>query len=276
MTQRPGRLVPMTLALVAPLFLAGRALAVSGEALILDHVHFGVPDSDRTVAAQWYMKYMGAQPGPAGEPKFDRVLFGSTRFVFMKTDKPLPSAGSAIDHVAISFPDLDAKMKELQAAGIKIVTPIHEEPGLFRCAFIEDAWGARIEVLQDPARLGLHHVHLISSDPKATLNWYLDMIGGERTRLKGLDGVKYGDVLLLVQKGNPLPGEGYVIDHLGFGTTDLGAKIAQLKAHDVKFLTGAVHHRDVHFADVVGPESLRIRVAQRPATPDPSQEASRN
>lgn len=273
---RQPRLVPMTLALIAPILLVGQALPATGEALILDHVHFGVPDQDRTAAVEWYIKYLGGQAGPPGEPKFDRVLFGSTRFVFMKTDKPRPSTGSAIDHVAISVADLDVKVKELQAAGIKVVTPVHQEPSLFRCAFIEDPWGARIEVLQDSARLGLHHIHLISSDPTATLNWYLDMIGGERTRLKGQDAVKYGNVLLLVQKGSPLRGEGYVIDHLGFGTTNLDAKVANVKAHGVKFLTPPTHNRDVHFADVVGPESLRIRLAQRPAVPDRAQEASRN
>lgn len=129
-------------------------------------------------------------------------------------------------------------------------------------------------MLQDPERLGLYHVHLISSDPKATLNWYLEMIGGERTKLKGLDAVKYGNVLLLVQKGNPLHGEGYVIDHLGFGTTNLDAKVANVKAHNVKFLTPPTQNRDVHFADIQGPESLRIRLAQRPAIPDPSQEGT--
>lgn len=124
MTQSPKKLAAITFALMAPLLLAGRAMPVTGEALTLDHVHFGVPDPDRSAAVQWYIKYMGGQPGPAGEPKFDRVLFGSTRFVFMRTDKPLPSAGSAIDHVAISFADLDEKIAELRAAGIKIVTPV--------------------------------------------------------------------------------------------------------------------------------------------------------
>ena len=60
----------------------------------------------------------------------------------MKTDNPKPSAGSAIDHIGISFANLDEKMKEFQAAGIKIVTPVREVPGLFKLGFIEDP-GAR-------------------------------------------------------------------------------------------------------------------------------------
>jgi catechol 2,3-dioxygenase-like lactoylglutathione lyase family enzyme len=149
---------------------------------IYDHVHFGVPDPLKAV--EWYAKYMGGQPGPAGEPG-DRLLFGKIRFIFLKTDNPLPSAGSAIDHIGFSFSDLDAKMKEFEAAGIKVVTPVREVPGLFKLGFIEDPWGAKIEVVQDPETLGFHHVHLRAPDPEATLKWYLDMFGGERTKLKG-------------------------------------------------------------------------------------------
>jgi len=45
--------------------------------------------------------------------------------------------------------DLDAKLAEWRAAGIKVVTPARDIPGLFELAFIEDAWG-RVEVLQRP------------------------------------------------------------------------------------------------------------------------------
>src|ERR1700676_4796100 len=123
----------------------GRAPGAS-ETLTYDHVHFGVPDPAKAV--EWYAKYLGGQPGPAGEPN-DRLLFGKTRFIFLKTDKPLPSAGSSVDHIGLSVPNLAAKIKELQTAGVKIVTPIQEERGLFKHAFIEDPWGAKIEVLQD-------------------------------------------------------------------------------------------------------------------------------
>src|SRR5580704_5684945 len=72
--------------------------ALATENLTYDHVHFGVPDPAKAV--EWYAKYMGGQPGPADEPK-DRLLFGKTRFIFLKTDNPKPSEGSAIDHIGI-------------------------------------------------------------------------------------------------------------------------------------------------------------------------------
>jgi lactoylglutathione lyase len=222
-------------------------------------VHFGVPDPVK--AAQWYAKYMGGQPAPAGEPN-DRVFFGKIAFIFLKNDNPLPSAGSAIDHIGISFADLDAKMKEFEAAGIKITTPVHEVPGFFKVGFIDDPWGVKIEVLQDPETLGFHHVHLRAPDPEAALNWYHEMFGGERTKLKGQwDGVKYGDVWILVQKGNTTPSEGHAIDHIGWCTAGIDAKAAELKAKGVKFTTEPRHARRTYMY-LEGPEAVKIELSQ--------------
>src|SRR5437016_14441016 len=82
-----------------------------------DHVHLAAPDQAKAV--EWYVTNLGAKHGDAP----DRVVFGRTIFAFLKSDAPQPSAGSAIDHIGFSVPDLDAKMKELQAAGVKVVTP---------------------------------------------------------------------------------------------------------------------------------------------------------
>jgi lactoylglutathione lyase len=271
---------PMTALLVAVFLLAGHTRPGMGrtpgrmgqppagatpavtETLTYDHVHFGVPDQAKAV--EWYTKYLGGQPGPAGEPN-ERLLFGKIRFIFLKTDKPLPSAGSVIDHIGLSFADLDSKMKELKAEGIKIVTPVHQEAGLFKAGFIEDPWGAKIEILQDPETLGFHHVHLRSPDPNAALNWYIEKFGGERTKLKGrVDAVKYGDVWILAQKGDATPSEGHAIDHIGWRTTmDLDAKAAELKAKGVKFTTEPRPVREIHISYVEGPAAVKIELLQR-------------
>ena len=69
---------------------------------------------------------------------------------------------------------------------------MREVPDLFRIAFVEDPWGTRIEVAEDPQLLGLHHVHMRGPDPDQVFSWLLDTFGGQRTKLKGqLDGIKY-------------------------------------------------------------------------------------
>ena len=112
-------------------------------------------------------------------------MLGDTRLIFLKNDKGQPSTGSALDHLGFSFADLDAKMKEFEAAGIKVVTPVRDVPGLFKLGFIEDPWGTRIEVVQDTEKLGLHHVHLRGPDPAATLAFYKDKFARRQREAQG-------------------------------------------------------------------------------------------
>src|ERR1700684_2453773 len=77
-----------------------------------DHVHVNVPDP--AAAANWYEKYFG---GKRITEAPDRLMFGSTRFMFLKKADAKPSAGSAVDHVGFSFADLDAKFREFEAGG---------------------------------------------------------------------------------------------------------------------------------------------------------------
>src|SRR5580704_760933 len=152
------RVIPFTLApILALVTFASCALA---QTFPYDHIHVNVPDA--AAAANWYEKYFGGRRITEAP---NRLMFGSTRFMFLPKADAKPSSGSAIDHVGFSFADVDAKMKEFEAAGVKIVTPARDVPGLFKIAFVEDPWGTRIEVVQDPELLGLHHVHLRGPDP---------------------------------------------------------------------------------------------------------------
>jgi len=192
-----------------------------------DHIHLNVPDQAKAV--EWYQKNFGGKPTTEAA---ERLMFGSTRLIFLKNANGQPSAGSSIDHIGFSFADLDAKMKELEAAGVKVVTPVRDVPNLFKLGFVEDPWGTKIEVVQDPELLGLHHIHLRAPEPEEAFAWLLAKFGGERTKLKGrIDAVKYSapgfsDMWVLVQKGDATPSEGHAIDHIGWRATDLNAKIA--------------------------------------------------
>jgi hypothetical protein len=148
------------------------------------------------------------------------------------------------------------------------VTPTQEPPGLFKLAFIEDPWGVKIEVVQDPETPGFHHLHLRAPNPDEVLAWYLDKFGGERTKFKGrLDAVKYGDVWLLVQRGDATPSAGHAIDHLGWRTPNLASFASELKAKSVKFTTEprqvTVGSTTVQISFVEGPSATRIEVVQR-------------
>jgi catechol 2,3-dioxygenase-like lactoylglutathione lyase family enzyme len=244
--------------------LLGSRAASAQTTLPYDHVHLAAPD--QAAAVEWYRKNLGGQLSAEGK---DRVTFGKTRFIFLKNDTAQPSAGTAIDHIGFSFADLDAKMKEFEAAGIKVVTPVRDVPGLFKLGFVEDPWGTRIEVVQDTEKLGLHHVHLRGPDPTAVLAFYKEKFAGDSAKLKDrLDGLKLGGVWLLVQRGDAVPSEGHAIDHIGFRTTDLAAKTGELKAQSVKFTTEPRPLKlasgvTVNFAYLEGPAGAKVELVQR-------------
>jgi catechol 2,3-dioxygenase-like lactoylglutathione lyase family enzyme len=231
---------------------------------ILDHIHLNVPDQAKAV--EWYQKNFG---GKTMTEAPDRLMMGETRLIFLKNDKGQPSTGSALDHLGFSVPDLDAAMKQLEAAGAKVVTVARDVSGLFKLGFVEDPWGTKIEVVQDSEQLGLHHVHLRAPDPAVALAWYKETFGGDTAKLKDrIDGLKYSGVWLLVQRGDATPSEGHAIDHIGWQTPNLASKTAELKAQGVKFTTEPrplklASGTMVNFAYLEGPAGAKIELVQR-------------
>ncbi len=243
-------------------------VALPGAALAADyhHVHLAAPNVPEAV--QWYMTNIGC----TAMNRPDACQIGTTQLIFANRKPDAGSEGSGVDHIGFSFPDLAAKMRAFQAAGVKITTPAREVPGLFKLGFIEDPWGTRIEVVEDKESLGFHHVHLKSENPEATLKWYQNVFGGAADRLKGrIDGLRYGSVWLLIDKadeGSQLAAtQGRSIDHLGFAFPDLDAAAAEMKKKGIAFqaeprpFTNAAG-QNMKISFVVGPDDVRIEVVQ--------------
>ena len=179
----------------------GVADVARGAEAVYHHVHLAAPNPE--AAAQWYIEQMGCE---VMRDRKDRCQFGTMYLAFRPEAPTGGSDGSAVNHIGFSFTDLAARMKEFEAAGVKIVAPIRDAPGLFRLAFVEDPWGTRIEVVEDPDLLGFHHVHLRSADPAAALQWYHTVLGGQMAMLKGrLDGLLLGKAWLLATRQTPAP-----------------------------------------------------------------------
>jgi lactoylglutathione lyase len=264
------QIVPTTLFLASALIAAASARAQT-PTLPYDHIHINVPDT--AAAANWYEKNFG---GRRISEAPDRLMFGSTRFMFLRKADAKPSTGSAVDHVGFSVADLDAKMKEFESAGVKVVTPARDVPGLFKLAFVEDPWGTRIEVVQDPELLGLHHVHMRGPNTDEVFAWLLAKFGGQRTKLKGrLDAMKYSapgfsDMWILVQQGAAEPSEGHAIDHIGWRSTGPLAKtIDDLRGKGVTVTSEPrpltlPNGPAINFSYVAGPAGARIEIVERP------------
>ena len=242
-------------------------LSAQSPTMMYDHVHLAVPQPP--VAAAWYMQHFGGDPID-GRP--DRTLIGTTRFIFRMEANPRPSEGGAVDHLGFSVPDLDAKLRELEAAGARITAPRREPEGLFPLAFVVDPWGTRLEILQDRQHLGFHHIHLRNPDPEATIQAYLNLFGGVRTPLRGrLDGIYYpGNVWVLVTRGEGFPTAGTSIDHLGWRAPSAQPKLEELTRRGATVTNGpnelTFDNGTIHFFFIDGPYGVNIEIVERAPT----------
>ena len=257
--------------------LAGVAEAQTKVASRFDHVSLVSPDVPRAI--QWYIRNIGGKAGT----RPDHVWYGQTWILIILAGTPLappppgtkaapkPSTGGVLDHLAFSYPDVDAKVKELQAAGVKIVSPPRKVRGL-KTAFIEDPDGTSIELVEDKGRLGFHHIHVKVPSPDAEMKWIQDAFGGaRRTKLRGLDALDYGEMKVVFEKDpRAAPSAGRAIDHLCFLLPTLDALISGVRAKGTNVYdpphayANTVVKGDMAFFD--SPNGVRFEVLTR--TPD--------
>src|SRR5712691_9407678 len=101
---------------------------------MIDHLHLAAPDQAK--GAEWYRAHFGAEPTPEGP---DRMMLGTTRLIFQKTEVPKPSEESVLNLIGFSVADLDATIKKLQADGVKVVMPPMIMQGM-KMAQVVDPW----------------------------------------------------------------------------------------------------------------------------------------
>ncbi len=246
------------LCLVAPTF---------AQAAESDYHHVHLMAADAKAAAAWYVEHMGCEV----YEREGACRYGHVQVLFIEREPEGGSVGTAVDHVGFSFDDLDAKMAGWKAAGLNVLEDVREIDGLFKLAFIEDPWGTKIEVVEDHEDLGLHHLHLRSTDPGATLAWYEEVFGGERDRMKGrLEGLRWGRVWLLVAEhaGAPLVEmQTRSFHHLGWSVSDLAAFGNEIEAKGIPFaaeprsITNSAG-QNLIISFVTGPDNAFIEVLE--------------
>jgi catechol 2,3-dioxygenase-like lactoylglutathione lyase family enzyme len=261
---------------------AGTAAAQSKTILPYDHIHLNEPGAEASI---WYEKNIPGGRRIIESP--DRIMYGAVRLMFLPGRSTGGSDGSVIEHLGFSVPDLDAKMRELAAINTKVIEPAKQIPGAYKAALIESPWGTRIQLVQDPDVIGLHHVQLRSPDPEAYYAWLLNAFGGERTKIKGqIDSVKYTGppgfttVYILVAKGDSVPSTGRSIDHIGWRSvgpsadtmkmlTGKGIALETPTARDGSPAQASKLHlngnnTDIYFFYIRGPNGTRIEIVERP------------
>ncbi len=241
----------------------------------IEYVQIAVPSPIEAV--RWYTEHMECEPS---ETQPDAADCHGVEIVFGVAPTMGGTQGTGVNHIGFSFPDLEAKMRELEAvgvggAGVRLQrfedgSTFRDVPGLFKLGFIFDPWGTRIELVEDPDYPGFHQIHLSSADPAATLAWYRDVLGGVPARLRGqLDGLLFDDIWLLLsqhEQGVPAPTEGRTLDHLGFVVEDMDTAAADMREKQVMFEQAPAvpgnGRSGASRAFVAGPDNVRVAVVE--------------
>jgi catechol 2,3-dioxygenase-like lactoylglutathione lyase family enzyme len=229
-----------------------------------DRVELNVPDPP--AAARWYANHLGGRLVQLESTP--TVVFGKITLSFAKADGLIgDSVGSGIDHLGFSYANIDVAMQRFARDRVRIVSGV-EKDGPVRYAFIHDPWSTLIEVVEDPQIRGFHHIHLATTDPKATLKFYTDVFGGKVSRFAGLiGGIRQADAWILVKgtqsKLESTKGRG--IDHVRWSVVDFDATVERLRSQAASFTLEPRGGEAARSLVIWGPEGVRLEVVRRVA-----------
>jgi catechol 2,3-dioxygenase-like lactoylglutathione lyase family enzyme len=116
------------------------------EPIRLHHIHWFVPDGPAVQA--WYVKHFGAAAGTRiNQPAAD---LPGVNLTFAPTTEPVvPTRGRSLDHIGFEVRNLEAFVKQLEAAGVKMDRPYTRVEALgIAIAFFTDPFGTYVELTE--------------------------------------------------------------------------------------------------------------------------------
>ena len=264
------------------ILLAAVGVMVAGPAVVraaeVDVHHIQITTSSPSEGVRWYSQHLGCKPIA---DRTEAATCGRVELFFVARPTMGSTQGTGVNHIAFSFADLSAKVAELEKVGVRGTgvrlqrfedgSMIRELPGLFKHGFIFDPWGTRIELVEDPALLGFHHIHLNAANPDATLTWYRTMLGGQTASLKGRqNGLRFGEVWLFVSPQEATTStastRNRAIDHVAFVVKEFDKGVADLRQRNVTFVEqpGVPEggRTPAKAAILSGPDSVRVEVVE--------------
>ncbi len=273
----PMRGAPGTLAAPAVGLLAILAVPALLQGATLHHVQ--IIAASPTEAARWYQRHLDCE---AIEGRRDAADCRGLELAFVAQPTRGSTQGTGLNHIAFSYAQLESKMGELERVGVRGSgvrlqrfedgSTLRSLPGLFLHGFVFDPWGTRIELVEDPRRLGFHHVHLSATSPETTLDWYRRILGGEPAALPSAErGLRFGDRWLLASRhagsAAPAPTRSRAIAHLAFEVPDVDAAAERLHEAGIELEVGpsipANARSDAKRAIMVGPDGVTVALVER-------------
>lgn len=264
--------MPLFTGSVLPHFLRSSCLALlllpclAQAENVFTHVHMRVPDTAESAA--WHAEFFSRAIGPGGPGP--NIVYDNGTIGTMPNEGLAPSSqGGAIDHFGIAVPDVVAAVAMAREMGATVKTEPQEGVTAPVIAFIEDPWGVRMELLQDPEYLGINHVHMMSADPDATRDWFLQVFGGEYNEARGkgiFHTILYGDVWVHVSSprggASVAPSKGRAIDHMGFRVPSLDEFRATLKQSGYQPYLERPNPPGADLMFFIGPDGIHFEVTE--------------
>ena len=242
--------------------------STSHASLDVRHIELAVSQLD--TAKTWYATHLPCS-SVTERPKV--MMCGGMRIELTARQSIGGSQGTAINHIGFSYPDVAAKMQELESigvggAGVRLQrfddgSLTQEDPVSGRLhGYIFDPWGTRIELVEAGDAPAFHHVHLASADPEATQAWYVANLGAKTIP----EGVLLGRIPLHISRnpeGVPAATTERAVDHIGLVSSDLNAATAALVSSGitVRGPSSPAHARGGAEQTLLsGPEGVRIKI----------------
>jgi catechol 2,3-dioxygenase-like lactoylglutathione lyase family enzyme len=120
------------------------------------HIHYNVPEAAISEIQAWYARHFAARPGMRGQNKAGDIP--GANLTFSATTMPtVTTSGRSLDHIGFDVRNLEAFLKKLEAAGVKIARPYTKNAqtaidagAALAYAFVYDPWGTSIELNERP------------------------------------------------------------------------------------------------------------------------------
>jgi catechol 2,3-dioxygenase-like lactoylglutathione lyase family enzyme len=114
------------------------------------HIHFNVPEAAIKEVQSWYATHFGAKPGMRGQ-NVAADIPGANLTISATTMPTVTTKGRSLDHIGFDVKNLEAFLKKLEGAGVKIDRPYTKNAQTGAAlAFIYDPWGTYIELNERP------------------------------------------------------------------------------------------------------------------------------
>ncbi len=214
---------------LALIVLPGFAVAQS-----FTHVHLRTPDP--AAAAEWYHTLVGGELRPAAGGMGSVGQIHGSISTMLDDAGAQPSSGSVIDHFGFAVADVPGMVEKARIMGAQVVAEPHPGITANSIAMIQDPWGTKVELLEDPDYTGIQHVHMVTEDAAALRDWLLEVFGGDYDPERGggrIHAIRYDGIWVYLseaQEGSTAPSRGRSLDHMGFSVTDMDTIVAKIEA----------------------------------------------